>query len=129
MPFGQLPFALITFFFLVGQVTCCKGKPPPPQPAPLKNYTTNFPVSIRRINADDKNFCSGSLISKRTVLTAAHCLVYNNGSKIEANNYIITGGNKTSSQTFVGYVEHTIVHEKLNVFSLENDIGLIYVSK
>lgn len=84
-----------------------------------------YQVSLRNKAGD--HFCGGSIISKRYILTAAHCVV-----RLPTLSPGITIHVGTANRTSPGTVydaEKVIVHEGFDSFLLAHDIALVEVSK
>nr|P00769.1 RecName: Full=Chymotrypsin-2; AltName: Full=Chymotrypsin II [Vespa crabro] len=86
--------------------------------APRGKYP--YQVSLRA----PKHFCGGS-ISKRYVLTAAHCLVGKSKHQVTVH----AGSVLLNKEEAVYNAEELIVNKNYNSIRLINDIGLIRVSK
>jgi len=67
-------------------------------------------------------YCTGTLIDKRLVLTAAHCVVGVAGNKL-----VLHGAKSLFEVKSLIYVEKSITHPKYNPKSLVNDIALLYL--
>ncbi|XP_043272452.1 chymotrypsin-1-like [Venturia canescens] len=80
-----------------------------------------YQVSLQR---SERHFCSGSILNKRYVLTAAHCA--------EAVSYketqIVVGTNHLNARPQVYAAEASIVHEKYVMFQ-DYDIALLKTTK
>ncbi|XP_035742485.1 chymotrypsin-2 [Vespa mandarinia] len=87
--------------------------------APQGKYP--YQVSLRA----PKHFCGGSIISKRYVLTAAHCLVGKSNQQVTVH----AGSVLLNKEEAVYNAEELIVNKNYNSFKIINDIGLIRVSK
>lgn len=82
----------------------------------------DFPWQVSLQN-NDGHFCGGSIISKRHILTAAHCLVVSN-IKVYAG-----GDGSVWKLRKLGSIKNTILHENWLRTRRLNDIGLIEMSE
>uniref|UniRef100_A0ABD2XUF6 chymotrypsin n=1 Tax=Trichogramma kaykai TaxID=54128 RepID=A0ABD2XUF6_9HYME len=91
------------------------------QDAPDGKYP--YQVSLRR---GTFHSCGGSIINKRWVLTAAHCVqgVDHKALNIVAGTNLIEGGQE---QTYKS--QYIVYHDGFDMWELQNDVALIRVSK
>ncbi|KAF7412045.1 hypothetical protein HZH66_000941 [Vespula vulgaris] len=87
--------------------------------APVGKYP--YQVSLRA----PRHFCGGSIISKRYILTAAHCLVGKSVERVTVH----AGSVHLDQEEAVYTAEELIVNKNYNPFKFTNDIGLIRVSE
>lgn len=92
-------------------------------------YEWPWQVALRKIS-DNDIFCGGSLVSRRWVITAAHCLQYIHNTEM----YVTLGDNNrqiSSDNPFkvsVG-VEAVVSHPKYDSMTVDNDIAMLRLSK
>ncbi|OXU23082.1 hypothetical protein TSAR_009315 [Trichomalopsis sarcophagae] len=81
-----------------------------------------YQVSLRA----PTHFCGGSIINKRWILTAAHCVTGRTGNAVTVvvGSHLLNGDQGDSYKS-----EYIVYHEKYNGAMFVNDIGLIRVNR
>jgi len=107
---------------------------PPPTPKPIINGQptdiSEVPWQVALVNANivddfDAQFCGGSIISERWLLTAAHCLIGKSSADIDVLPGITTLGQAGSTRI---KVQQSISHPNFNGVTFDNDIALLKLS-
>ena len=86
--------------------------------------TTTEYAAVGALTQRGSAFCTGTLVSKRLVVTAAHCLQDVRASNIR----FALGPNASSPQVQLG-VSQVVPHPKYNAKQLTNDIGVLVLSQ
>ncbi len=101
-----------------------------------KSSTTNYPWSVslgqdlRSINKGISHFCGGSIISKRFILTAAHCAISLTDKNPKFPISIRAGGDgERKNLISLGSHEEVFLHDFDMNKALGHDIALIKLSK
>ncbi|XP_070145262.1 trypsin alpha-like [Drosophila kikkawai] len=83
-------------------------------------------VSLR---LDGNHICSGSIYSKRIIITAAHCLNFGNGTEYRIDHLSVGVGSTARSNGTVFKVQAKMSHPKFENGSPPNDIALLRLEK
>ncbi|CAK1548126.1 unnamed protein product [Leptosia nina] len=87
-----------------------------------------FPYQVSLRTKVD-HFCGGSILNKRWILTAAHCLDPKLTKLSEKEIIIVVGTNSRTQGGDKYYVKQAIRNDDYDNVDLTNDIGLIEVTK
>ncbi|XP_045487412.1 chymotrypsin-2-like isoform X2 [Pieris rapae] len=79
-----------------------------------------YQVSLQNLGS---HFCGGSIIDKKWVVTAAHCMVYRPSKSFK----VVVGINKLSDMGKEYTPDKVIIHEKYDKKLFTNDISLIKI--
>lgn len=82
-----------------------------------------FPWQVSLRDALNSHFCGGSIINKKTVLTAAHCTVDDTTSNIK----VYVGSTSLDSGTKHD-VQEILIHGNYDRHTLANDVSILHVS-
>ncbi|XP_026462556.1 chymotrypsin-2-like [Ctenocephalides felis] len=91
---------------------------------PAADGASPYMVSLRQPTTN-RHFCGGSLLSKRWVLTAAHCVTVGGHNQVVA----VVGTNKLSSGGTTYKAERVVVHERYGNADIDNDLALIKLTQ
>ncbi|KAF5286000.1 hypothetical protein FQR65_LT12997 [Abscondita terminalis] len=81
-----------------------------------------YQVSLREENV---HFCGGSIIGRRWILTAAHCVFGTNTASVK----VVVGTNKLDSGGKMYSIINYILHENYNSQTAENDVAVIQIKQ
>ncbi|XP_024884292.1 chymotrypsin-2-like [Temnothorax curvispinosus] len=85
-----------------------------------------YPYQVSLKDASNgRHFCGGAIVSKKYIITAAHCLA---GRRYPSDIQIGVGSNNLQSQ-IIYTADALIIHDNYNKTQYPNDIGLIKLSK
>ena len=88
------------------------------------------PVKINQ--SDDglfqSQFCGGSIIARQWILTAAHCVVGDDGRATNPNDVVVRSSSVDLARGDLRAVAKVIVHENYDPYSFDNDIALLQLA-
>jgi len=85
--------------------------------------TTSAYPAVGALTQSGSPFCTGTVVAKRVVVTAAHCLAGVSASRIR----FALGPNGFQPQAVVG-VTRAVIHPQYNASTIKNDIGVLILS-
>ncbi|EZA56682.1 Chymotrypsin-1 [Ooceraea biroi] len=85
-----------------------------------------YMVSLRQKN---NHFCGGSIIAKRYILTAAHCLASLTDPNVLKDVTVNAGTNFLNKTGYAYAVEKVIIHTDFDMNFIRNDIGLLRLKR
>lgn len=86
----------------------------------------DFPFHVALIDETKSFLCGGSLITKKHVLTAGHCIHQKYSAKLRREDVYVKLGNhglSSTQNTFRG-IKKILIHEDWNPYSLKNNADL-----
>ncbi len=86
--------------------------------------TTTGYAAVGALTQRGQAFCTGTLVDKRVVVTAAHCLQGLRASSVR----FVLGPNASSPQASLG-VSRVVAHPQYNSQRLTNDVGVLVLSQ
>ncbi|XP_063973029.1 chymotrypsin-2-like [Diachasmimorpha longicaudata] len=121
------PHSLVLLFTVFCLFECNKCEEENPRPKIVGGYPASegqFPYQVS-LRVKGRHFCGGSIINKRWILTAAHCLRGFNDSAIT----VVVGTTKLDEGGDIYHSSEVHGHQGYSSLFVRNDIGLIHVDE
>ncbi|KAG7502691.1 vitamin K-dependent protein Z-like [Solea senegalensis] len=84
----------------------------------------NCPWQVSLMNTEGAELCSGVLLGRRSVLTAAHCLLQGSESDLQPSSFYVTTGNRMPVS-----VQALYVHSRFRLGRHDNDLALLELAE
>ncbi|XP_046869514.1 trypsin eta-like isoform X3 [Drosophila willistoni] len=102
-----------------------------PESNPLSKFLVSIRTTKEQMSFGDNHYCGGSIISRKAILTVAHCIVFPSGKVRNPESILIVAGTPRrllrTENTQVMAVDEVIPHPDFSQINniLKNDVGIM----